>query len=124
MPLGNDSYFKAGDWHDTYSNVLDPDVLVRFSTVRFSGALVIHCHANTHSDEGMLGVELVSQKACGCGLLDDPLNIRHIPYALIAAISIASAALIFSTALLAIRYRPGRLKETEMSESSEEDSCS
>eukprot|EP00931_Biecheleriopsis_adriatica_P075165 TRINITY_DN49093_c0_g1_i1.p1 TRINITY_DN49093_c0_g1~~TRINITY_DN49093_c0_g1_i1.p1 ORF type:complete len:566 (-),score=71.28 TRINITY_DN49093_c0_g1_i1:57-1754(-) len=77
-PSGGNPYFKAGDWHDTYFNPLDGKALVRFSTVSYNGPQVIHCHASSHADEGMLGVELVSgqgPKACACGLLDQPQEV-------------------------------------------------
>eukprot|EP00913_Durusdinium_trenchii_P020816 g19555.t1 len=53
-PAGNDPYFKAGDWHDTYQNVLDSKARVRFSTVDFSGPEVVHCHALSHSDRASM----------------------------------------------------------------------
>jgi len=73
-PAGNDPYFKAGDWHDTYQNVLDSKATVRFSTVDFHGTEVVHCHALSHSDQGMIGAEIVSgrgKEACACDLLGE-----------------------------------------------------
>lgn len=71
-PAGNDPYFKAGDWHDTYQNTLDSKARVRFSTVDFHGTEVVHCHALSHSDQGMIGAEIVAGRgpeACACDLL-------------------------------------------------------
>merc|ERR1712054_616078 len=71
-PAGNDPYFKAGDWHDTYMNVHDSEARVRFQTADFSGPLVVHCHDLSHSDEGMIAVEYVGGEGnshCGCDLL-------------------------------------------------------
>lgn len=73
-PAGNDPYFKAGDWHDTYQNTLDSKARVRFSTVDFQGTEVVHCHALAHSDQGMIGAEIVSGRgpeACACDLLGE-----------------------------------------------------
>eukprot|EP00931_Biecheleriopsis_adriatica_P044969 TRINITY_DN25772_c2_g1_i1.p1 TRINITY_DN25772_c2_g1~~TRINITY_DN25772_c2_g1_i1.p1 ORF type:complete len:583 (+),score=93.09 TRINITY_DN25772_c2_g1_i1:191-1750(+) len=73
-PAGGDPYFKAGDWHDTYQNVMDSKARVRFSTVDYSGPEVVHCHALAHSDQGMIGVEVVAGRgrgACTCDLLGD-----------------------------------------------------
>ncbi|CAE7708798.1 mco [Symbiodinium sp. CCMP2456] len=73
-PGGNDPYFKAGDWHDTYQNVLDSKATVRFSTVDFAGPEVVHCHALAHSDQGMIGAEIVAGRgrdACHCDLLGE-----------------------------------------------------
>ncbi|CAJ1356190.1 unnamed protein product, partial [Effrenium voratum] len=73
-PAGNDPFFKAGDWHDTYQNVLDAEARVRFSTLDFSGAEVVHCHALAHSDQGMIGAEVVAGRgpaACHCDLLGE-----------------------------------------------------
>jgi len=68
-PAGNDAYFRAGDWHDTYLNVWDSEARVRFQTVDFEGPMVLHCHDLSHSDKGMIGVEWVGAKDCGCDLL-------------------------------------------------------
>lgn len=76
-PAGDDPYFKAGDWHDTYQNVQDAEAVVRFSTVDFAGTAVVHCHALTHSDQGMMGVELVRGRgptACACDLLGEAVQ--------------------------------------------------
>eukprot|EP00439_Symbiodinium_sp_Y106_P065648 s3102_g10.t1 len=73
-PAGKDPYFKAGDWHDTYQNVLDSKATVRFSTVHFAGPEVVHCHALAHSDQGMIGAEIVAGRgrdACHCDLLGE-----------------------------------------------------
>eukprot|EP00747_Dinoflagellata_sp_TGD_P181273 gnl/TRDRNA2_/TRDRNA2_35059_c0_seq1.p1 gnl/TRDRNA2_/TRDRNA2_35059_c0~~gnl/TRDRNA2_/TRDRNA2_35059_c0_seq1.p1 ORF type:complete len:606 (+),score=57.54 gnl/TRDRNA2_/TRDRNA2_35059_c0_seq1:51-1868(+) len=75
-PAGNDPYFKAGDWHDTYMNPNAPDAVVRFHTADFSGPLLVHCHILSHSDKGMMAVEFVggeagSSDSCEC----DPVNL-------------------------------------------------
>lgn len=71
-PAGDNPYFKAGDWHDTYVNVQDSEARVRFQTADFHGPLVVHCHDVSHSDKGMIAVEYVegeSDRNCGCDLL-------------------------------------------------------
>jgi FtsP/CotA-like multicopper oxidase with cupredoxin domain len=69
-PSGDDPYFKPGDWHDTYLNVMDSHALVRFHTVDFSGPMVLHCHSLAHEDQGMMAVEMVGdQETCGCGFV-------------------------------------------------------
>ncbi|CAE8707598.1 unnamed protein product [Polarella glacialis] len=73
-PAGADPYFKAGDWHDSYQNIVDSQVTVRFSTVDYSGPEIVHCHILSHSDMGMIGVELVrghGPDACACDLLGE-----------------------------------------------------
>ncbi|CAE7237265.1 mco [Symbiodinium sp. CCMP2592] len=73
-PAGDDPYFKAGDWHDTYQNVFDPKATVRFRTVDFAGPQVVHCHMLTHEDEGMIGSEVVQgwgPENCRCDLLNE-----------------------------------------------------
>jgi len=72
-PRGDDPYFRGGDWHDTYLNVLDSSATVRFHTVDFPGPQVVHCHNPAHSDMGMIAVELVARGRdpglCGCDVL-------------------------------------------------------
>lgn len=72
-PAGNNAYFKAGDWHDTYLNVNDGAMTMRFHTVDFAGPQVVHCHNLAHSDGGMIAVEWVGgsgRAECGCDLLN------------------------------------------------------
>jgi len=71
---GDTDYFKAGDWHDTYYNAWNDSAVVRYTTSDFHGSVVLHCHALSHTDGGMLAVEVVGNGAangtCGCDLLD------------------------------------------------------
>jgi len=80
---GGAPYFKAGDWHDTYANVLDAQrhsLRVRFNTVDWHGPMVVHCHTLAHTDVGMIAVERVEDwgtQACGCDLLDEPTQVSR-----------------------------------------------
>jgi len=73
-----DPYHKIGDWHDTYLNVHNSTLTIRFHTVDFSGPLVVHCHHLSHNDLGMLAVELVegsSGDSCACDLLNSQMEL-------------------------------------------------
>jgi len=76
-PAGDDPYFKAGDWHDTYMNVHDSAARIRFSTVDYTGPMVLHCHDLSHSDKGMIAVEHVGGDECGCDLLSQSEMVSH-----------------------------------------------
>mmetsp|Transcript_12104 Transcript_12104/g.22817 ORF Transcript_12104/g.22817 Transcript_12104/m.22817 type:complete len:582 (-) Transcript_12104:69-1814(-) len=136
-PAGNDPYFKAGDWHDTYQNVLDSKATVRFSTVDYYGPEIVHCHALAHSDQGMIGAEIVSGRgpqACHCDLLgeakevslsEDPLHrYSRVKGAidLYGMVMVMAGCLLFASAFVLLRavtamvrqeYRSGMAEEEE-----------
>lgn len=107
-PAGDDPYFKAGDWHDTYLNVQDSEARVRFKTADFYGPLVLHCHDVSHSDKGMIAVEYVGANSdCGCDLLSQSeflsrTALQVVPVAPMGSDTLVAAAVVGLGAMLGL----------------------
>lgn len=68
-------YFKPGDFHDTWQDSMGiapgAPVTMRFRPLSYHGRMMLHCHWNQHSDDGMMASECIFTNAsrvddCAC----------------------------------------------------------
>jgi len=64
-------YYKIGDYHDSLSIRSSDMVKIKYEASDFLGRIAVHCHRFTHSDEGMLAAEIVTDGGvCDCSPID------------------------------------------------------
>jgi len=67
------SYFKVGDWHDTYLDKSQKAgaVTIRYKATDIPGKIMVHCHNTLHADNGMIQKEYVRDAVnvgCACSI--------------------------------------------------------
>ena len=70
---GANSYFKIGDWHDTYLDKSQKGgpVTIRYKATDIPGKIMVHCHNTLHADNGMIQKEYVrdaTDASCACDI--------------------------------------------------------
>jgi len=73
-------YFKIGDYHDSVTLRSSETVKIQYEASTFDGRIAVHCHRITHSDEGMLGSEIVIDDGiCECSPKENAVGLTLAP---------------------------------------------
>jgi len=73
-------YFKIGDYHDSVTLRSSETVKIQYEASTYDGRIAVHCHRITHSDEGMIGTEIVIDDGiCECSPKENAVGLTLAP---------------------------------------------